>query len=441
MKKILSLAVCALCATAAMAQSPKAELKMQEGKFAEAIPVIDAELAKVQADEQAAAAKAQAKGKPFDASKFNAKYAGLYNQNAKCWAQLFTPELMNAAQNQPLDTLRFCESLDNMINYAHESYKYDNMPNAKGKVEPKFNADNLQTVETCLDYYFYAGYFLSTSDKARAAEYFQKHVELPYRPILASKAEEIVNSKKDNYAQAAYFACILNYELQRYDKVLKALDGKIDAKSENAHDLYFMKAESALKTTNDSTAYLAVIQEAVENMEDNSRFCETLLAYYYERSDAAGAHAAVDKIIANRPQLANAYYMKGCVYMNIDRDFAKARECFQRALAIDPNDPNSNGNMGFAYINEARERRLNGDFPMLDRKVVTGDAQTAKYNAQLEEFREYYRQARVYMEKYRELQPERSKTWASALQQIYANLGMEAEAQAMDDIMTANAQN
>lgn len=440
MKKILSLAAFVLMATSAMAQSAKADLKMQEGKFTEAIPVIDAEIAKVQADEKAASDKAQAKGKPFDASKFNAKFAGLYNQNAKCWAQLFTPELMKAAGSQPLDTTLFVTSLDHMVDYANLSYKYDNIPNAKGKVAGKFNADNYQTVSSCLDYFFYAGYFLSTTDKARAAEYFQKHIDLPKSPIFAGKTDSIVNAKKDNYDQAAFFACILNYELERYDKVLEAVKGGIP-EGENAHDLYLMKAESALKVSGDSAQYVAVLKEAVANLADNSRFCETLLAYYYERSDAQGAHSVVDELIAKKGDSATPHYMKGCVYMNIEHNYAKARECFARALAIDPEEPNANGNMGFAYINEARERRLNGDFPMLDRKVVTGDVATAKYTKQLEEYRAYYRDAQKYMEKYRELQPERSKTWASALQQIYSNLGMDAEAQQMDDIMTSNAQN
>lgn len=429
MKKILSLAAFALFATAAMAQSAKADLKMQEGKFAEAIPVIDAEIAKVKADCQAAQAKTQAKGKAFDSSKFDAKLAGLYNQNSKCWAQLFTPELMKAAENAPLDTAAFVKSLDYMIDYASDSYKLDK----KGK----FAADNLNTVNSCLDYYFYAGYFLSNSDKEGAAKYFQKHIDLPKLPMFdEAKRAEIYANKKDNYEQAAFYACILNYELQKYDKVLESVDAAT-GNPEYAHDLYFMKAESALKVTGDSTAYINVVKEAVNNLEDNSRFCETLLAIYYERQDAAGAHQAVDEILAKKPT-ATAHYMKGCVYMNIEHKYAEARESFAKALALNPEDANANGNMAFAYINEGRERRLNGEWPLLDRKNVSGPA-VEKYNAQLKEFQSFYENALPYMEKYRELQPEKSKTWAPALQQIFANLGRQAEADAMDEIMAANA--
>ena len=43
------------------------------------------------------------------------------------------------------------------------------------------------------------------------------------------------------------------------------------------------------------------------------------------------------------------------------------------------------------------------------------------------------------MEKVRQLAPDRSKMWASALQQIYFNLGRKAEANQMDEIMSRSA--
>lgn len=438
MKKLLSLAVFALCAMSSMAQSAKADLLIQERKFNEALPVIKAEIAKVDESVSKAKAKAAEKGKPVDLSKFNAKYAALYNQAATCEYQTFYTELLNASKAE-FDTVVFVKSLDNTIDNLTKCYVYDHTPNAKGKVAAKFEKDNVSYALGLIDYYFNAGYFLhQNGDKEGAGVYFQKHLDLPSNPILVAKKDSLLAAKKDNYEQCAYFNCILNYELENYDKVLKSVDAGL-GNPQYAHDLYYMKAEAALKTTGDSAAYVNVIKEAVNNLEDNSRFCETLLAYYYERNDAAGAHSAVDEIIAKSPKSAIAHYMKGCVYMNIENKFADARDCFARALAIDPNDANTNGNMAFAYMNDGRIRRLNGEWPLLDKKTVTGATQVEKYNKQLAEFRDYYEKALPYMEKYRELQPEKSKTWAPALQQIYANLGRQAEADAMDDIMAANA--
>ena len=149
MKKIFSLAIFALFATAGMAQSAKAQLKMDEGKFTEALQIVKDAIADNDAAVKDVTEKAQAKGKPVVLDKQNQKYAALYNQGATCYAQIFNPELMKAANQQPLDTMLFVQSLDNMINYYTKSYTYDNMPDAKGKVKPKFNAA-LKAVSTTI---------------------------------------------------------------------------------------------------------------------------------------------------------------------------------------------------------------------------------------------------------------------------------------------------
>lgn len=436
MKKILSLAALALCAASAFAQSPKAQIKMDEGKFAEAIPVIDAEIAKVNADCKAAADKAAAKGKPFDASKFNAKLAGLYNQNSKCWAQVFTPELMHAANNEPLDTLKFINSLDKMVDYANDSYVLDNKPNAKGVAKPKFNADNERIVMSCLDYYFYAGYFLSNTNKQGAADYFQKHLDLPLSPVVAAKSDSIFASKKDNYEQCAYFNTIINHELKNWDKLLACVDRGINNK-EYAHDLYLMKAEAVLESTKDSTKYVEVLKDAIINVENNTNFADALVAVYVNNGNHAEALKIADDMIARNPKNPTAWYMKGYVNQSMLSNYPAAREAFAQLLVLEPENLLGNANMAHAWTNEAIVRRQNGDFKLLEKKTVTPNQQAA-YDKQLAEFQSYYQNARPYMEKVREIAPDRSKVWAPALQQIYYNLGMQAESDAMDDIMRSN---
>lgn len=436
MKKFLSLAALALFATSAMAQSPKAQMKMEEGKFTEAIPVIEAEIAKVDTDCKAAADKAAAKGKPFDASKFNAKYAGLYNQSAKCWAQVFTPELMNAAQNQPLDTLKFIKALDNTVEHANKSYTYDNTPNAKGEAKPKFNEDNLRIVENCLDYYFYAGYFLVNSDKAGAATYFQKHLDMPSSPMLVAKKDEIIASKRDNYEQCAYFNTIINYELKNYDKLLQGVDFGLKNK-EYAHDLYLMKAEAVLETTKDTAQYVAVLKDAIVNVENNTSFAENIITIYSQNGNSQEALAVANEMVERNPNSVTAWYMKGYVLQSLIKDYPAAREAFTKLLALEPDNILGNANMAHAWTNEVLTRRQNGDWKLLDKDVISPKQQAA-YDAELEEALSYYRNARPYMEKVREVAPERSKVWAPALQQIYKNLGMQAEADEMDEVMRTN---
>lgn len=438
MKKILSLAACAFFATAAMAQSAKADMKIQEGKYAEALTIVEADIQKAKADMAAAVDKAKAKGKEADLGKFNAKLAGLYNQAGVCESQLFNPELMKAASNAPLDTTKFVTSLDRMIDNLTQSYVYDNTPNLKGKVAAKFNDKNVALIEGCLDYYFYAAIFMNQNDKKEeACKYFQKHLQLPYNPALAAKKDVILEQKKDNYEQAAYYGTLLNYELKKWDDILASVDAGLSNKEYN-HDLYLIKAEAVMETTKDTVQYMNVLRDAVLNVDNNTDFARSLIALYSDHNDAENALALADELIKKDPNGKNPYYIKGCVYLNVVENYPAARECFEKALAIDEYDVDANFNMAATYMNEIAERVMKGEFKYLDKKSVSGQKNIEAYKKELEEFQGYYAKARVYMEKVRDLAPTNSKKWASPLQRIYSNLGMQAESDAMDDIMRNN---
>ncbi len=437
MKKIFSLAIFSLFTLAGMAQSPKAQLKMDEGKFAEALQVVNEAIADTDKDVQEATAKAQAKGKPVVLDKFNKKYAGLYNQGATCYAQIFNPELMKAANQQPLDTTVFITALDNMITYYTKSYVYDNMPDAKGKVKAKYDADNKRFIESCLDYYFYGAIFLNErGDKVGASEQFKKHMLLPENPALADKKDSILTAKKENYEQSAYFNTLINYELKKWDDILATIDKGLSNKEYN-HDLYLIKAEAVLQTTKDTAQYVNVLKDAIANVEKNQSFAESLLSIYYDKKDAEGAEATVNEILAKNPNSASAWYIKGCINLNLKQDFNTARECFSKVLAADPDHLLANANMAYAWMNDVATRRLNGEYKYIERKTVTEKIK-ADYEKELATVREFYANARPHMEKVRELAPDRSKVWAPALQQIYFNLGLEEEAKQMDEIMESN---
>lgn len=438
MKKILSLAAFALFATASMAQSLKADAKIQEGKFAEALTIVEAEIQKTKADMQAAVEKAKAKGKEADLGKFNAKLAGLYNQAGICESQAFNPELMNAANNAPLDTAKFVSSLDRMVNNLTESYVYDNTPNLKGKVAPKFNDKNVALIENCLDYYFYAGIFLNQNgDKEGASANFKKHLALPNNPALASKKATILEQKADNYAQTAYYGTLLNYEMKKWDEILATVDAGLGNKEYN-HDLYLIKAEAVMETTKDTLKYMEVLRDAVMKVDNNVEFAKTLIALYSDHNDTKNALELADELIKKNAEDLNAWYIKGSVYLNVVEDYKASRECFEKVLAIDPQHVDANFNMAASYMNEVADRVKAGEFKFLDKKTVSGQKNVEAYKKELETFQGYYRNAQGYMEKVRELTPTNSKKWASPLQRIYFNLGMQEEADAMDDIMRSN---
>ena len=93
MKKIFSLAAVAACSMVSMAQNSvisKAAFLQEQNKTAEALEVLKSS---------------------FDNPK-TTKFAEIYNQAGKLVSTQFNPELMKAAQNEPLDTAKFISSLN-----------------------------------------------------------------------------------------------------------------------------------------------------------------------------------------------------------------------------------------------------------------------------------------------------------------------------------------
>lgn len=133
--------------------------------------------------------------------------------------------------------------------------------------------------------------------------------------------------------------------------------------------------------------------------------------------------------------------MKGCVNLNLKKNYAEARQAFEKALSYDANFVEANANMAYSYINEVVTKRQAGAYKYAGgvSREVKGQAAVAQYNKEMADIKGYYTKALPYMEKVRSLSPDNSRLWASALQQIYFNLDCKAEAKQMDDIMTANA--
>ena len=426
MKKIFSLAAVAACSMVSMAQNSvisKAAFLQEQNKTAEALEVLKSS---------------------FDNPK-TTKFAEIYNQAGKLVSTQFNPELMKAAQNEPLDTAKFISSLNEMVDYFTKSYVAEHTPDAKGKMpKVKFSPENTRVLLGCQDYFFYAGIFLNQNrDKAGAYEYFNKHLQFVNNPALADKRDSLIQAKAQNYAQANYYCSMLAYEMKKWDDVLRQTQELLPKKELLAEakipvrDLYLMRFEANLTGKKDTLAYVNDLKHAIDNIEDNQAFMESLVAVYNEKNDVKSAEETANEMVAKHPQSKSAWFIKGYVDMNLKHDYATARNAFDKALELDPNYLEAMANKADCYINEVVTKRQNGGYKYagsnLDR--VKGQKAVDLYNKELKEIRGYFEKALPLMEKVRELAPERSRLWASALEQIYSNLNQKAKAEEMENIM------
>ena len=378
----------------------KAEENYEEGKYAEALAKVDLAVTNPKTTELARG----------------------YNIGANSQAHLLAPELLKASQGQPFDTAMFVSGVDKAISYYTKSHENDVKPDKKGRVKPKFQANNFKMIRDMLPYYNYSAQFLYMNKNLDgAAEMFTKYIAMPDNPIFSKEqADSIRKANARDYAQAANNVAMIRFDQKRWKDVLAVVD-QVLADSAYMHDAYVMKMQALLQTK-DTANWVLCAQNAVADLEDGASIAQSLLYYYVEKNQVKEAQDMAAKMVADNPDNKNAWYMKGCVDLNLVKDFETARADFQKTLAIDPNHYEANMNTGVTYVNEVIARRDKGEF-------CTDRTKVKEFNESIEKMRVFYKNALPFFEKARMLAPEKVSEWGPALQNAYTNLEMKDKAE------------
>ena len=356
------------------------------------------------------------------------KFAGFYYNKGEINRKCFERVLDMASQGYPFDTAAFCNYLDAAVENFTKSHLADMQPDKKGRVEPQYQQKNYQTLKTMKDYYNYAGVFANQQkDYKNSIKWFQKYYDFPKNPVFsASETDSLYQLSPANYAQTAVNIVMLNFQLKDWDGVLGTVDAALKD-TFSTRDLYLMKMQAHLEK-NDSAAYINDLKDAIARTE-HVGFAQNLLYVYMQREQPEEAMALANELVAANPASHTGYYLKGCIELNMLKNYVAARESFAKAIELNPTFVDANVNMAYTYMNEVVARRNNGDWK-LDRNNVK------EFNREYDEIKTYYEKALPFMERAHELVPDQPKVWAAALQQIYTNLQNKQKADEMDAILS-----
>ena len=409
MKKILlaiTMVVSALTSVAQNSAIHKVEFMVEKERYEEALQIIETALANPK----------------------TTKFAGFYYNKGEVNRKYFERVLDLASQGYPFYTVAFCNYLDEAVTNFTKSHLADMTPDKKGRVEPQYKEKNYLTLKAMVNYYNYAGVFANQlGDYKNSIKWFRKYYEFPQNPVFTpAETDSLYNLAPENYSQTAVNIVMLNFQLKDWDGVLETVDAALKD-TFSTRDLYLMKMQAHLEK-NDSAAYINDLKEAIARTE-HPGFAQNLLFVYMQRNQPNEALALANELVANNPASHTGFYLKGCIELNMLKNYVQARESFKRAIELNPSFVDANVNMAYTFMNEVVARRNNGDWK-LDRN------NKAEFDKEFEEIKKYYEQALPYMERAHELVPEQPKVWAAALQQIYTNLQNKAKADEMDAILS-----
>ena len=246
MKKLFVMAVMMVASATAFAGDSDALKAILKAKtYAEADALVKSSLGSLAND----AEKAKAYNKLVDLAldEFNAQNTIVTeNQVAKQMGK----------EEKPVDEKLMSEMAYNALVAALECDKYDQAPNEKGKVAPKFDKKNAQRVWLSpRNQLVNAGQdALTAKDNASARKYWQLFTESDAAPMFKEMNRD---HQKPFFGQVARFASIFAYQDKDMAKALELADiaMKDPEEYENALNLKLEILGDGLKTKDDSVKY------------------------------------------------------------------------------------------------------------------------------------------------------------------------------------------
>ena len=237
---------------------------------------------------------------------------------------------------KPLDKALMAESAYNALVYAIEADKFDQQPNEKGKVAPKFADKNAQRLwlapRNCL---VNAGQeAIQNKDQALSRKYWEMFALSESAPLFKACDRA---PQKAYFGQVARFAAVFAYQDKDMEKALQLCDiaMKDSAEYEGCLNLKLEILGSELKTKEDSLKYIGQLKDIYAEHKTDG-----VMEKLYNMLSSVGDKAAADKILddalAANPNNFVALADKGLGMLNDNP--AEAAKYLKRAVEQKPDN-------------------------------------------------------------------------------------------------------
>lgn len=326
--------------------------------------------------------------------------------------QVFESERAKMLLGQQPNEAVMYQSLLEILPYFRKTMELDQLPDAKGKVKPKFTKDIKGILATNHMYYINSGaFYFDEKDYPKAYDSFEQYLEISNLPMFEGEA---VAERDSNFMTVQFYAAVAATQLDKPELAIAALErAKHDDFKPN--DVYQYLAYE-YQQVQDTVNWEKTLQEGMEKFPDDEYFVSNLIYSYINANKNELAIANLEKAIASKPNDPQLYDVLGRVYESGLNDMENAEKYFSKALELDPNYADALSNLGRVYYNQG-VNKLGDANQINDNKL---------YQEELAKAKELFEKALPYFVKARELKPD-EKEIKIALRGIYYNLNMGKE--------------
>lgn len=414
MKRLMMLAMMAAATSMAFAQADvvkNAKKLLDKGDVAEAIKAVEPALSNGSNEDKAAA--------------WNLLSSAYYKQFADIQAKKLENQVKQS--NEPVDEATMNAAIVKALEAAMKCDEFDNMPNEKGKVKPKFRAENQKIYQNARLNTINSGqYEFNQKNYGEAFKAFSLYVDSNESPLFTG-----IDMKTDAYKyEVAYYASLAAYHTKDYANVVKyaQIAAQDTARAKDATEILVFSKKETMKTKEDTLAYIDMLKDASQKFPADNRYSAWIGDYYLQTGSAEDLAKWADEEIVKNPQNKFAYTFKGEA-MRLQNKYDEAVECYKKACEIDP-----------TYVAAAYQAGVTLNSKAIALKDELADKKTGMLTtANANKIKAILSEAKDFLEKVREADPEREQVnWAYALYQVYYSLGDSAKAAELEKIVGGN---
>ena len=301
-------------------------------------------------------------------------------------------EYLKEVSGRSADAILKGESAITSYAYYIKAYDMDFMPNAKGKVKPKYSKKIKNSIKNYYVNMVFLNYGITEFNKKnfpKAIEAFEIHTGVPDLQMFSEDKPFI---KDTVFYQIRYYTA-LAYE--RSDSIVKAMEIFEQLKDKGYEEIFVNQHLSDLyKEQKDTVNYLRTLEEGYKRYPNEFFFLGNLINFYIFNNEEQKGIDYLNKALELDPNNAQYYNVKGSVMETINRT-EEAAEYYDKALTLNPTLMEAFNNKGRMIYNEA--------YKLEDKSVSTRDPQgSAKLKAAA---LEKYKESLPYFEKAAELKP------------------------------------
>ncbi len=294
----------------------------------------------------------------------NEEKATAYNKVVDLAMAKFNEERNKQLVKQPVDEEAMYNALDAAFAAADECYKYDQLPNAKGKVKPKYSKVNSVRLYQVRPYLINGGgVFMDKKDNQKAFHLLSSYITVNDSPLFAEL--RTAPEADPNYTNAAFFAGYTAFLANDYANAEKFSEIAINdsVNGENALNILLNSMKAQLHTAADSAQFMEKCKALYDRNPNSQQIFANLVDAYTQAGKQAEAEQLVNDRLAKSPNDFIALYVKGQL-LELQQNYVEAADVLKKALDAAPEQSKLmlNASIGdcYFYHTQARLEKIKG---------------------------------------------------------------------------------